>query len=154
MIRTKVGTDIMPSNLKFKIRLDYKGVTKPGRLFFGGRNSEKAAIDIREQQIGMFRNVPVQGLNITDFDLGIEVYTVYDDVVNADISYAPVVVTLSAETMEDLLPFVVRPEFRTIEICAPDNVILTKLEIERLMFRLNEEVNKLFIKLERKMNSR
>jgi len=154
MVRTKVGNDILPSSIKFKIRLDFKGITKPGRLFFGGRNSEKAALEIREQQIGLLRNVPVQGLTIEDIDMSIDVYVIYDDVLNTEIAYAPVVFTVSAETVEDLLPFVVREEFRKIEIMSPDNVILTKMEVERLMFRLNEEVIKLLVRLERKLNSR
>lgn len=154
MVRTKSGNDIIPSSLKFRIRLDFKGITKPGRLFFSGRNSEKAALEMREQQIGLMQNVPIQGLAIDDIDLGLDIYTVYDDVINAEVTYAPVTVTISAETIEDLLQYVVRDEFRTIEIISPDNIILTKMEVERFMFRLNEEINKLMVKIERKINNR
>lgn len=154
MVRTKLGNDIVPTSLKFKIRLDFKGMTKPGRLFFGGRNSEKAALDAREQQLGLMRNVPVQGLNIDDIDMGYDTYVVYDDIINADIVYAPAVISITAETTEDLLPFIVREEFRTIEILSPDNMILTKMEVERLMFRLSEEITKLLLKVERKINNR
>lgn len=154
MVRTKVGNDIIPTSMKFRIRLDFRGITKPGRLFFGGKNSEKAALEIRDQQIGMLRNVPVQGLNIDDIDLSQDLYDVYDDMINADVAYAPAIITVTAETMEDLLQFIVREEFRKIEILAPDNVILTKMEIERLMFKINEEVIKLLVKFERKLSNR
>nr|WP_072869314.1 hypothetical protein [Desulfofundulus thermosubterraneus] len=142
----------LTTGIKAKVRLDFKGVGRPGRLFFGGKSTDKAAEEAREQQLALLRNVPIQGIHIEDVDLSLDVYTVYDDVNNQEVAYAPVVLQLTADTLEDLVRFVARDEFRKIEIIAPGSLSLNKYEIERLMFRIFEEFKNYRQHLERKYN--
>lgn len=144
------GEEIIYGRILAKIRLDFKGINKPGKLFFGGRNTEKVAEEAREQSVAMFRNIPMQGVTIEDIDMSIDVYTVYDDINNTDVAYAPVLLVISADTLQDVLRFVVRDEFRKIEILEPPGIQLTKQDIERLFFRMSEEMNNYRDYMERK----
>ncbi|MQL51618.1 hypothetical protein GFC01_04950 [Desulfofundulus thermobenzoicus] len=146
------GENSTERDIRAKVRLDFKGVGRPGRLFFGGKSTEKAAEEMREQQAAMLRNIPVQGIHILDVDLSLELYTIYDDVNNQEVAYAPAVLELIADTIEDLVRFAVREEFRKIEIISPAAISLQKVELERLMFRVAEEVRKYRQNLERKYN--
>ncbi|MBM7854667.1 hypothetical protein JOC37_001045 [Desulfohalotomaculum tongense] len=146
------GEENLKGGVRAKIRLDFKGIGKPGRLFFGGRNTEKAAEEVRDQQVAMFRNVPIQGISIEDIDMSIEVYTVYDDINHTEIAYAPVEIMVAADTLQDLLRFVVREDFRKVEILEPAQVQLSNYEIERLLFRFSEEMKDYREYLERKYN--
>ncbi|MCL6559859.1 MAG: hypothetical protein K6U74_13900, partial [Firmicutes bacterium] len=100
----------------------------------------------------LLRYVPIQGIHIEDVDLSLDIYTVYDDVNNQEVAYAPVVLQLTADTLEDLVRFVARDDFRKIEIIAPPALSLNKHEVERLMFRVFEEFKKYRQHLERKYN--
>lgn len=150
MVQTQTGQERVETELRVKVRLDFKGVSRPGKLFFGGKPTEKVAEETREQQLALFRNVPVQGVRIEDISLGGEIYTVFDDHGNAEVAYAPAELTLVADSVEDLVRFVAREDFRRIEVLEPDNVVLKPLEIERLMFRMNEEIKAMRRWLERK----
>ncbi|HHW42953.1 MAG TPA: hypothetical protein GXX25_03925 [Desulfotomaculum sp.] len=146
------GENSTERDIRAKVRLDFKGVGRPGRLFFGGKSTEKAAEEMREQQAAMLRNIPVQGIHILDVDLSLELYTIYDDVNNQEVAYAPAVLELIADTIEDPVRFAAREEFRKIEIISPAAISLQKVELERLMFRVAEEVRKYRQNLERKYN--
>ncbi|MBE3588737.1 MAG: hypothetical protein IMW93_09350 [Thermoanaerobacteraceae bacterium] len=146
------GENSTERDIRAKVRLDFKGVGRPGRLFFGGKSTEKAAEEMREQQVAMLRNIPVQGIHILDVDLSLELYTIYDDVNNQEVAYAPAVLELIADTIEDLVRFAAREEFRKIEIISPATISLQKVGLERLMFRVAEEVRKYRQNLERKYN--
>lgn len=148
MIRTQMDNDLAKAELRVKIRLDFKGISRPGRLFFG-KSTDKVAEENRDQQLALFRNVPIQGLRIEDINLIGEIYTVYDEQSN-EVAYAPAELTVVAETIEDLLRFMVREDFRRIEILEPGNVVLNRLEVERLLFRINEEFKSLHRRLEQK----
>jgi hypothetical protein len=150
LVRTQTGNEHIEAELKAKVRLDFKGVSRPGRLFFGAKPTERVAEEIREQQVALFRNVPIQGVRIEDISLGGEVYTVFDDQDNTEVAYAPAELTVVADTIEDLVRFVAREDFRRIEILEPGNVMLNRLEVERLLFRINEEIKSLHRWLERK----
>lgn len=150
MINNINGEENIYGKVLAKIRLDFKGVGKPGKLFFGGRNTEKVAEDIREQQVAVFRNVPIQGVTIEDIDMSIDVYTVFDDLDSTEVAYAPLVLVISADTLQDVLRFVVREEFRKIEILEPSRVQMNKNDIERLFFRMAEEMREYSLYLERK----
>ncbi len=150
MVRTQTGQEQVETELRVRVRLDFKGVSRPGKLFFGGKPTEKVAEETREQQIALFRNVPVQGIRIEDIGLGGEIYTVFDEHAGVEVAYAPAELILVADTIEDLVRFVAREDFRRIEVLEPDNVMLRRLEIERLMFRVNEEIKALQRWLERK----
>jgi hypothetical protein len=154
MVNTRVGDDLVRKILRLRVRLDYKGVNRPGRFFFGGKATDEVAEEIREQQVGLMRNIPMQGVTIEEVDMSADVYTVFDEVMNAQVAYAPVVFTLQADGLEDILKFIVREEFRKIEIDDPDNLVLTKADVERLLFKLGEEVKNYRQVLERKYSNR
>jgi hypothetical protein len=127
------------SKLKFKVRFDYKGKPRPARFFFGGKKTEIVAQDFREQQVALWRNVPLQGIEVENMDLG-EIYSVYDEEIDEEIAFAPLELTVSADSLEDLLRFIVRDEFRRIEIMEPASILLTNREVERLLFKMNEHL--------------
>jgi len=140
--------------LRVKIRLDFKGQAKPGRFLFGGKQVDKAAEEAREHQVALLRNVPVQGVYIEDIDMSIDVYTVWDDLANAEVAYAPVVLTLVADNIEDVLKFIAREEFRKIDVQEPGRIVLSRNELERLLFKINGEIKNYLVQLERKYNLR
>ncbi len=142
------------SELTVKIRLDFKGQPRPGRFLLGGKPVDKVAEEIREQQVAMFRNVPVQGVQIEDIEMSTEVYTVWDELSGSDVAFAPVILTVRAENMVDLLRFIAREEFRKIEVVEPGHLYLTKYDLERLLFRMHEEFRNYSNRLERKFSSR
>ncbi|MFA7467958.1 MAG: hypothetical protein WCY82_06805 [Desulfotomaculaceae bacterium] len=142
------------SELKVKIRLDFKGQARPGRFLFGGKPVDKVAEEIREQQVALFRNVPVQGVHIEDIEMSADVYTVWDELNNSEAAFAPVLLTVTAENMVDLLSFVAREEFRKIEVIEPVHQYLTKYDMERLMFKMHEEFRNYSNRMERKYSSR
>ena len=121
----------------FKVRFDFKGREKPARFFFGGRNSMDVARYNREQQVGHWKNVPVQGIQILKIQEE-EVYGVFDDAQDEEVAYAPLVMEVRVESLEDLVRFVVREEFRRIEIMEPKSFKLTSQGLERLLFRFHQ----------------
>lgn len=141
-------------DIRVKVRLDFKGTAKPGRFIFGGKPTEKVAEETREQQVAMFRNVPMQGVKINDIDMGMEVYTVYDDVNNVEVAYAPVILDIAADSLEDVMKFVAREDFRKIEILAPNVLTMHRYDVERLMFKVSEEIKSFKNYLDRKYNLR
>lgn len=140
--------------IRAKIRLDFKGAAKPGKFLFKGKSVERLAEEAREQNVSVFRNIPLQGVYILDVDMGTEVYTVYDDVNNMDTAYAPVVLDVAADSVEDLLKLVAREEFRKIEVISPGEITLGKVDIEKLLFKFAEELKINIANLERKYNYR
>lgn len=140
----------MDKPLKVVIRLDFKATGKTGRFLFGGKSQEKTAEDIREQQVALFRNVPMQGVYIEHIDVSIDVFTVIDENLYEEVAYAPVVLTLRADTLEDLIPFVAREEFRKIEIIEPQNFSLSRHEVAKLFFKINQQLRALVSSMERK----
>ena len=147
-------SDEMPGDkeIRVKVRLDFKGTAKPGRFIFGGKPIEKVAEETREQHMAMFRNVPMQGIHIGNIDMGLEVYTVYDDVNNIEVAYAPVILEILADSLEDLLKFVAREDFRKIEVMTPGSLELQRYDLERLLFRVSEEIKSFKNHMERKYN--
>ncbi|MEG6616258.1 hypothetical protein V6C27_07450 [Peptococcaceae bacterium 1198_IL3148] len=137
-----------------RIRMDFKGIGKPGKLFFGGKDTEKVAEEIRDQQVAVFRNVPIQGISIEDIEMNTEVYTMYDEINHIEVAFAPVSMVISADTLQDILRFVAREEFRKIEILEPASIHLSKHDIERLFFRMSEEMKATRQYMERKYNGR
>lgn len=138
--------------IRVKVRLDFKGTAKPGRFIFGGKPIEKVADETREQNMAMFRNVPMQGVRIVNIDMGLEVYTVYDDVNNIEIAYAPVILEILADSLEDLLKFVARDDFRKIEVMSPNTLEMQRYDVERMLFRVSEEIKSFKNHMERKYN--
>ncbi|MCR4399773.1 MAG: hypothetical protein QHH05_06115 [Syntrophomonadaceae bacterium] len=136
--------------LRMKVRFDYRG-TRAGRLFFGGRNVEQMAEAAREQQVALLRNVPLQGIRILDIDMSADVYVVTDEFSNQPLGFAPVTVTFAADSLDDCVRFIAREEFRTVQVLEPAELVLAGSEVERLLFRINEEFREFKSYLERKL---
>lgn len=140
------------NGILFKVRLDFKSNGKSGRLLFGGKPSEKAAEEVREQQVAVFRNIPLQGIQIIDIDVSTDVYSVYDEIANVHVAYAPLVLTVKADNLDNIVRFITREDFRKIEILDPALISLSHSEMERILFRVHEEVTDYRLRLEKKFN--
>lgn len=151
MVKTRVNGEMVNVPLRLKVRFDYRGVAKSKGLFFGGKNVEQVAEEVREHKAALLRNVPVQGIYIEDIDTSSEVYTVMDEATGGLVAYAPVLVTIKAEVIEDVVRFIMRDEFRKVEVLEPDQVILSRVDVERFLFRMNEELRSYRQILERKL---
>ncbi|MHB1420188.1 MAG: hypothetical protein ACYCX4_11505 [Bacillota bacterium] len=154
MIKAAVGDEITQTTLKLRVRLDYRGDYKPGKFFFGGKNTERVAEDIREQRVALLRNVPLQGVTIEDIDVGADIYSAFDENSGVEVAYAPVILTVRTESIQDALRLIMREEFRKVEILEPEQVFLNRNEIERLLFSMNEELQHLKGLWERRAGSR
>jgi len=147
--------DIAPDrDIKARIRLDVKGLAKPGRFFFGGKPTDRVAEEAREQQVTLLRNIPVQGIRIENIDVSMDIYTVLDDLNNQEVAYAPLILEVTADTVEDLVRFVAREDFRKIEVLSPAALTLHRYDLERLIFRFAEELKNYHVQLVRKYNVR
>ncbi|NMA69385.1 MAG: hypothetical protein GX958_08205 [Desulfitobacterium sp.] len=150
----RIGNEVLTEHIRVKIRLDYRGEGRSSRFIFGNRRGEEIVEQIREQEVALLRNVPMQGLFLEDIDLSIDPYTVNesDGRRKREVTYAPVVITLRFENIDDLLPLVTKPEFRKIEFLSPENLNIHRLDIERLFFRvskiLQEEIKKTELRFE------
>lgn len=140
--------------IRAKIRIDFKGNAKPGKFFFGGKSVEKMAEEAREQNVAIFRNIPLQGISILDIDIGTEVYSFFDDISNTETAYAPVILDVAADSVEDLLKLVAREDFRKIDIISPPVINMDRFDVERVLFRVAEELKGYRSLLERKYNLR
>lgn len=135
-----------------KMRFDFTGRTKSGKLF-GNKNIEQLADNNRQQKVAKMRNVPMQGIRIDDIDMSQDIYTLVDDITGARVAYAPVVITFVADTIDELVKFAVMEAFRTIEIIEPGEMLLAKGEIEKLVFRMSEELSGYREHLQRQMDN-
>lgn len=140
MMKIRIGNELLTEHVRVRIRVDYRGETQSGRFFFGGKSKEQMAEKMREQQVALLRNVPHQGIFIEDVDLSLDVYTVIegDGRRTREVAYAPIILTLRIENFDDLLPFLIIPEFRKIDFLSPENISLHRLDMERLLFRLSQ----------------
>ena len=129
----------MPA-IKIKLRFDYVGKAKSGKLF-GNKNPEQLADDARQHKVTMMRNVPVQGISIDDIDMSQDIYALIDDITGKKVAYAPVVITFYADSIEDAIKFIVKEEFRTVEIIEPEELMLSKSDMEKLLFRISLELS-------------
>lgn len=139
--------------LRLRVRFDYRGEGKQGRLFSRGREGEDVAEEIREQRAILLRNIPVQGVRIEEIDTNGEIYVLYDEASGREVAYAPVEFTMEADTIEDVIPFLLRDEFRKVEVISPDEVSLDRHEVERIIYKINEELRNYRLYLERRLNS-
>ncbi|KAF1086483.1 hypothetical protein SPSYN_00202 [Sporotomaculum syntrophicum] len=140
------------TEISVKVRLDFKGQGRPGRFLFGGKPVDRAAEEVREQQVALLRNVPIQGIHIDDIDTSIEVYTVWDDENEVNVAYAPVIITVTADNIEDLLRFIVRESFCKIEVIEPASIVMSRYDLERFLFKVSKEMKNYVARLERKHN--
>lgn len=127
------------SALKLKMRFDYPGQVKTNKLF-GNKQPEQLAEENREQKVTMLRNVPLQGISIADIDMSLDVYSVVDDISGKKIAYAPVVITFLADGVENAVKFAAQEEFRTVQVVEPDGLSLSAGEIEKVLFKVSQEI--------------
>ncbi|MHB1652274.1 MAG: hypothetical protein ACYCVD_07315 [Desulfitobacteriaceae bacterium] len=152
-MKIRIGDEVLTEHIRVQIRLDFRGETRSGRFFFGSKSKEEMAELYREQQVALLRNVPLQGIMIEDVDLSQDIYTISEvqGRKNQEIAYAPVILKLRLENLDDLLPLLLRPEFRKIEFLSPDQVNLHRLDLERLLFRLSQAYQQALTTLEQKL---
>jgi hypothetical protein len=124
--------------VKAKIRFDFKADTGKRRFFWQRRDLGKAAQEIREQNVSLLKSLPFQGLSMADFDLEHEVYLVQENDAKA-VAYAPVEMVVEADSIEDLMQLTLRTEFRKIKVLEPEKLLLSPNEMERFLFKVNEE---------------
>lgn len=128
------------SRIRMKVRFDFAGKTKSGKRFFGSKSSEETAEEMRQQQITLIRNVPVQGIHIEDIEMNQEIYTIYDEVTSKAVAYAPVSIAFTADSLEDAVRFTMKEEFRTVEIIEPEELVLSRIDMERLLLKISDEL--------------
>lgn len=138
--------------ISVKVRLDFKGQGRPGRFLFGGKPVDRDAEEVREQQVALLRNVPIQGIHIEDIDTSFDVYTVWDDENEVNLAFAPVILSITADNIEDLLRFVVRESFCKIEVIEPTSIVLSRYDLEHFLFKVSKEIKNYVAHLERKRN--
>lgn len=139
--------------LKMRVRFDFVGRERGGKLFFGSKNGEQAAEEIRQHKASLIRNIPIQGIIIEEIDMAQEIYQVYDDINGKAITFAPLIISFTADTIEDALKFTMKEEFRTIEILEPEMIELGKMEIERILLKVNEELTNYKNYVQRKIDN-
>lgn len=95
--------------VRFKVRFDYRGTPRPARFFFGGKSTVEMAEEIRDQQVALWRNVPIQGITVEDMEMG-ELYKVYDEESEGEIAYAPLELVVLADSLEEMIRFAAKEE--------------------------------------------
>ncbi len=131
------SSEIPDKTIHFKVRFDFKGKSKPARFFFGRKNTEEMAHIAREQQVALWKHVPLQGIDIVKINTE-ETYLVLDEDEGEEVAYAPLVMEIKASALEDLVIFVIREEFRRLEIIEPEDLKLTRQGLERLFFKFHQ----------------
>ncbi len=125
--------------VRAKIRFDYKAEPR-GRSFFWQRNDPfQAAKELRERQSALLRNLPFQGLSVIDLDSSQEVYLIPDAGNQRAAAYAPLELTVEAESLEDLAQLTLCEEFRKIKVVEPSELHLSTGDVERLLFKVTSE---------------
>jgi len=139
--------------IRLKVRFDYIAEGKTSRRFFAAKNSDEQAEELRQHKIALIRNVPVQGVNIEEIDMSMEIYTIFDEFTNRLSTCAPVTITFSVESLEDAIKFIMKDEFRTIEVLDPAELNLSRLEVARLFSKINEGLQSYRVYLEKKIDN-
>lgn len=150
-MKARENDEFISRELRLKLRLDYKGEAQ-SRFFFGGKTSEQVADEIREQRAALLRNVPYQGITINDIDLSLETYSIYDEFSGDEVSFAPIILDLNVNSIEDVIRFIMQDEFRKIDVLEPEEIVLNRQDLERLLFKINEEMRSYKQALEKRLN--
>lgn len=150
MIMVKNGENFERSRVRARIRFDFKGLSKPARIFFGFKRPQEVAAENREKQLVTLRNVPIQGITITKLDGEGEIYTIVDPLSGDDVAFAPVELLVEADSIEDLIRFAMRDEFRKIDILEPKEMLLSHYDAEKMLYQVGQEMrqNKFYQGLE------
>lgn len=142
MVKVKLGDDIIQSKIRLRVRFDFRGEYKPGKFLFGGKPIEQVAEENREHQIALLKNIPVQGVSFEDYDISFEPYVVFDEALGEKVAYAPAIITINADSIEDIVRFIMREDFRKVEVVEPAQMYITNKDLERILFKTNEELRK------------
>ncbi|HHU51310.1 MAG TPA: hypothetical protein GXZ36_05785 [Firmicutes bacterium] len=143
MLRVKKGDSWDYSPIRAKIRFDFCGET--GRqsflanLAFGKIKPEEVAENIRQRRVAMLKNLPWQGVALEEIQADQEIYTIPEAEQGECLAYAPVELTVRADSLEDLLPFVLREEFRKIKIIEPEEMVFSNFDMERAIYKMGQE---------------
>ncbi len=140
------------NHLTIRIRFDYVGNGKTGKLF-GSKSAEQVAEENRQHKVSLLRNVPIQGIRIEEIDMSQEIYFVIDEATGKPVAYAPVIITFHADSLEGAIKFSMREEFRTVEVLEPEKLELSRYQIERLLFKVSDELGDYREYMVRKINN-
>jgi hypothetical protein len=141
------------SKLKIRVRFDYEGKSRRKKLINVNNSLEKAE-ELRQQKAAFMRNIPIQGLEIIEIDMSQEAYTIRDEIEGQNISYAPMLVTVIADSIDAIIKFPMDEAFRTIEIIEPELLSVSRMELERAFCQVNFELLNYKQQLERKRDYR
>ncbi|HOP75455.1 MAG TPA: hypothetical protein PLC07_10465 [Bacillota bacterium] len=125
--------------LRAKLRFDYKAENRSKRFFWRKRDLKEVAREIRDQKISLLRNLPFQGIQVAELNADQEVYLIPGDETTPETAYAPVELVVEADSLEDLMQLTLNEDFRKIKVLEPDKLQLSPNEMERFLFRVNEE---------------
>ena len=139
MLRIKKGDGWELVPIKARIRLDFRGEESRRTLFMGKVPPETAAEEMRQRQIATLKNLPWQGVTLEDLNADYEIYTVNRPEQGEKVAYAPVELTVAADSLEDLLTFVLRDEFRKIKILEPAELKVSAVDVEKTIFKMGQE---------------
>lgn len=151
MVKVKLGDDIVQSKIRFKVRFDFRGEYRPGKFLFGGKSIEESAQESREEQVALLKNIPVQGVFFEDYDISSEPYVIHDESLGEKVAYAPAEIILNADSVEDMIRFIMREEFRKLEILEPSQIFMTNRDLEKILFKMNEEFKSQLLLFSRKI---
>ncbi|MEA4882197.1 MAG: hypothetical protein VB144_00810 [Clostridia bacterium] len=73
-------------------------------------------------------------------DVSPETYVIADPLTDEEVAYSPVYATVTADSLEDLAEFILRDEFRTVEVIDPQEMKLSQREVGRLLARANSRL--------------
>lgn len=138
MLRAKHGDEWVSAPIRAQIRLDFHHQGKSRGLFFR-RRPEEFAQEERERQVAILQNVPFQGITLEKIDAERDVYVIASPYGDSDVAYAPVEMTVCADSIEDLIAFTLREEMRKIKILEPEEMVFSNYDVERALFRMSEE---------------
>ena len=83
-------------------------------------------------------NVPIQGISITEIFGDGEIYTIVDPITGEDVAYAPVELTVEANSIRDLIRFAFGrvPQDRHSNL---KKYLLTHYDAEKMLYRVGKE---------------
>ncbi|MCL6590567.1 MAG: hypothetical protein K6U80_11480 [Firmicutes bacterium] len=126
--------------VKAKIRFDYKAEAgQKRRLFWRRIDLREIARENRDRQVDLLKNLPFQGLSVTDLKVDYDPYLVPASENSPEAAYAPVELVVEADSIIDLMPLTLKEEFRKIKVFEPEEIWLSNAEVERFIFKMNQE---------------
>jgi prolyl oligopeptidase PreP (S9A serine peptidase family) len=138
MLRVKNGEEIALAPIRAQIRFDFHHEGRQ-RGFLFRKRSEDYALEERERQVALLKNVPYQGITVEEIDSNRDIYTLSTAEKDSEVAFAPVEMMVRADSIEDLIAFTFREELRKIKIIEPAEMVLSNYDMERAIFKIAEE---------------